>query len=45
MTVSSDAFVISLLSAPCFKYQLKTWHEHELENFLFINARLNDEGL
>jgi hypothetical protein len=29
MTVSSDAFVYSSLSAPCFKHQLKTWHEHE----------------
>jgi hypothetical protein len=24
MTVSSDAFVF----LPCFKHQLKTWHEH-----------------
>jgi hypothetical protein len=33
MTVSSDAFVYSSLYAPCFKHQLKTWHEHEKARF------------
>jgi hypothetical protein len=32
MTISSDAFA-QYPSVPCFKHQLKTWHEHEREIF------------
>jgi hypothetical protein len=39
MTVSSDAFVCSL-SAPHFKHQLRTWHEHGRGISFHIDADL-----
>jgi len=38
MTISSDAFARYFASVPCFKHQLKTWHEHEREVFYSATA-------